>query len=252
MKISRLNSIEQYVIKKESVSVDELCEVFNVSKNTIRRDLNELEARGQISKVYGGVCALSYKSNNISKNTNNDIYSSEKDLIGKLAAKEIKDNDVIFIDSGTTVPYIIKYIDTNKKVTIVTHSLNAMLESSKNENITLISSGGIYNKKTGSFLGISAHQTISSINIKKAFISCAGISIKYGLTNSTFLEAEIKRTAIKKAKYVYLVAEHSKINRNADISFCSLKSLTTFITNKKPSQSYLDYFKYNSISVIYQ
>ena len=54
MKVSRLNSIEQYVISRETVSIDELCEVFGVSKNTIRRDLNELEQRGHITKVYGG------------------------------------------------------------------------------------------------------------------------------------------------------------------------------------------------------
>ena len=57
MKVSRLNSIEQYVISRETVSIDELCEVFGVSKNTIRRDLNELEQRGHITKVYGGVTA---------------------------------------------------------------------------------------------------------------------------------------------------------------------------------------------------
>ena len=57
MKVSRLNSIEQYVISRETVSIDELCEVFGVSKNTIRRDLNELEMRGHITKVYGGVTA---------------------------------------------------------------------------------------------------------------------------------------------------------------------------------------------------
>ena len=56
MKVSRLNSIEQYVISRETVSIDELCEVFGVSKNTIRRDLNELEMRGHITKVYGGRC----------------------------------------------------------------------------------------------------------------------------------------------------------------------------------------------------
>ena len=55
MKVSRLNSIEQYVISRETVSIDELCEVFGVSKNTIRRDLNELEQRGHITKVYGSL-----------------------------------------------------------------------------------------------------------------------------------------------------------------------------------------------------
>ena len=100
MKVSRLNSIEQYVISRETVSIDELCEVFGVSKNTIRRDLNELEQRGHITKVYGGVTAT-VPSGAVPTPIRSGLNQIDKSLIGRLAAEEVADGDTIFIDSGT-------------------------------------------------------------------------------------------------------------------------------------------------------
>ena len=88
MKVSRLNSIEQYVISRETVSIDELCEVFGVSKNTIRRDLNELEQRGHITKVYGGVTAT-VPSGAVPTPIRSGLNQIDKSLIGRLAAEEV-------------------------------------------------------------------------------------------------------------------------------------------------------------------
>lgn len=94
MKVSRLNSIEQYVISRETVSIDELCEVFGVSKNTIRRDLNELEQRGHITKVYGGVTAT-VPSGAVPTPIRSGLNQIDKSLIGRLAAEEVADGDTI-------------------------------------------------------------------------------------------------------------------------------------------------------------
>ena len=138
MKISRLNSIEEYVLAKQTVSIDELCEVFGVSKNTIRRDLNDLETRGHITKVYGGVTAVSLSCSALSSPVKANIHSSDKNIIGRLAANEVNDGDTIFIDSGTTTLCILRYLTSRKKLTIVTHSLAAMAEAAKYENMNLI------------------------------------------------------------------------------------------------------------------
>lgn len=86
---------------RETVSIDELCEVFGVSKNTIRRDLNELEQRGHITKVYGGVTAT-VPSGAVPTPIRSGLNQIDKSLIGRLAAEEVADGDTIFIDSGTT------------------------------------------------------------------------------------------------------------------------------------------------------
>ena len=147
MKVSRLNSIEQYVISRETVSIDELCEVFGVSKNTIRRDLNELEMRGHITKVYGGVTAT-VPSGAVPTPIRSSLNTVDKSLIGRLAAEEVEDGDTIFIDSGTTTLCLLRFLVAKKRITIITHSLGALSEASKYDNLNIISLGGIYSPTT--------------------------------------------------------------------------------------------------------
>ena len=155
MKISRLNAIEEYVLSKKTVSIDELCEVFSVSKNTIRRDLNELEARGHIVKVYGGVTAV-LPEDVMPLPVRSGLNPSAKDHIGRLAAREIREGDTVFIDSGSTAVNVLRHLPPRIKITVVTHSLPAMVEAAKYDNVNLISLGGVFNSSTSSFVGIGA------------------------------------------------------------------------------------------------
>ena len=250
MKISRLNSIEQYVISKETVSIDELCEVFGVSKNTIRRDLNDLEARGHIAKVYGGVTTVG-SPGTVPMPVRTGLNSADKNQIGILAASEVQDGDTIFIDSGSTTVCLLRYLASRKRVTVITHSLGAMSEASKFENLSLISLGGIYNNATDSFTGLSAFEALAGMTINKAFMAATGISLESGMTNTTFLEAEIKRGVVQRASSIYLMADSSKLDKSAVISFCQLKDLTAFITDRCPPDKYLRFFRENNIRVLY-
>ena len=188
MKISRLNAIEEYVLSKKTVSIDDLCEVFSVSKNTIRRDLNELEARGHIAKVYGGVTAVT-PEDVMPLPVRSGLNPAAKDLIGKLAARELSDGDTIFIDSGSTAVNVLRHLPPRIKLTVVTHSLPAMVEAAKYDGINLISLGGAFNPATSSFVGIFAQQALSDLRITKAFLCATGVTVESGMSNTTFLEA---------------------------------------------------------------
>lgn len=250
MKVSRLNSIEQYVISRETVSIDELCDVFGVSKNTIRRDLNELEMRGHITKVYGGVTAV-VASNAVPAPIRSGLRQTDKSIIGRLAAEEVKDDDVIFIDSGTTTLCLLRYLAAKKRITIVTHSLSAMSEAACYDNLSIISLGGIYSPTTDSFVGLSAIKSLTSMRINKAFMGATGISLTAGMTNATFLEAEIKRSVVQQAEHIYGMADASKIGKEAVVTFCHLKDLTAFITNRQPSAEYVRFFQTEQIQLRY-
>ena len=164
MKVSRLNAIEQYVISHETVSIDELCEVFEVSKNTIRRDLNELEMRGHITKVYGGVTAT-VPSGAVPTPIRSSLNPADKSLIGRMAAEEVADGDTIFIDSGTTTLCLLRYLVAKNRITIITHSLGALSEAAKYENLNIISLGGIYSPTTDSFVGLSTIEALSNLSL---------------------------------------------------------------------------------------
>lgn len=252
MKISRLNSIEQYVIAKETASIDELCEVFGVSKNTIRRDLNDLEARGHITKVYGGVTAIPSGNAVLPSPVRSGINQTDKNLIGRLAAEEVNSGDTIFIDSGTTTLCMLRYLTGKKKITIITHSLAALSEASKYDNLSLICPGGIYSPPTDSFVGLSTFESLSGMTINKAFMAATGVSLDSGMTNTTFLEAEIKKGVVHRASSVYLMADASKLDKEAVISFCQLRSLSAFITDRRPPDRYVDFFRSNGIRILCQ
>ena len=250
MKVSRLNSIEQYVISRETVSIDELCEVFGVSKNTIRRDLNELEMRGHITKVYGGVTAT-VPSGAVPTPIRSSLNTVDKSLIGR-PAEEVEDGDTIFIDSGTTTLCLLRFLVAKKRITIITHSLGALSEASKYDNLNIISLGGIYSPTTDSFVGLSAIEALSSMRINKAFMGATGVSLTAGMTNTTFLEAEIKRAVVHRADSIYGMADSSKIGREAIVTFCHLKDLTAFITDREPPKEYVDLCRQENVKLRYE
>ena len=251
MKISRLNAIEEYVLSKKTVSIDDLCEVFSVSKNTIRRDLNELEARGHIAKVYGGVTAVT-PEDVMPLPVRSGLNPAAKDLIGKLAARELSDGDTIFIDPGSTAVNVLRHLPPRIKLTVVTHSLPAMVEAAKYDGINLISLGGAFNPATSSFVGIFAQQALSDLRITKAFLCATGVTVESGMSNTTFLEAEIKRGVVSHASSVILVADNSKLGHDATVTFCRLQDISTFVTDQKPAPKFVEFCRAHNIRLVWE
>ena len=250
MKISRLNAIEQFVMSKGTVSIDTLCETFGVSKNTIRRDLNELETRGHILKVYGGVTTAGTPGA-VPMPVRSGLNSVDKNTIGLLAAEQVEDGDTIFIDSGSTTLCMLRHLTGLRRVTVVTHSLGAMQEAAQFENLSLISLGGIYSRPTDSFVGLSTFEALSGLTVNKAFMGATGVSLTSGMTNTTFLEAEIKKGVVQRAEKIYLMADASKLDHTAIITFCPISSLTAFITDRAPTAEYISFCKEHDVTLLY-
>ena len=251
MRLDRINDMEQYVLNHETVSLEELAKQFDVSINTIRRDVNELLERGRIRKVYGGVSA---KENikplpvNIRASKNRDA----KHEIGRMAAELVRDGDTIFLDSGSTVVEMIPHLAKKERITIVTHSLTTMYEASKHPSLQVIALGGLYNHSTSSFVGLSTMQTLSDIYASAVFVAATGVSLSHGLTNTTFFEAEIKRHAVNRSSKVILMADHSKFDYSSTITFYDFSKLYAVVTDRKPSEKYMEVIRNNHIRLFYR
>ena len=124
MKANRLDLIEEYILEHGNVSLPELSAVFQVSINTIRRDIAELVQRGKVKKVYGGVTINGKTAPPVSVREN--TYSAEKEAIGRLAAPLVRDGDTIYLDSGTTTPFILRNLTSVQSLTIISHSLRVL------------------------------------------------------------------------------------------------------------------------------
>ena len=215
--------MEQYILGKETVSLEELSTQFSVSMNTIRRDVMELLSRGNIRKVYGGVSSTLI-NRPVGFSVRAQKNSRAKQIIGRLASQLVSDGASIFLDSGSTTPYILQHIGEKNGVTVITHSLTALYAA----------------PATSSFTGISTLDALSRLSIQTIFISATGVSIENGLTNSTYLEAEIKRSVVQRGNRVVLMADQSKFGHSAVISFCPFEQLYAIVTDCLPSEPYLE------------
>lgn len=250
MKANRLDLIEAYTLEHGTASLPELAETFSVSLNTIRRDVTELVGRGKIKKVYGGVTANDTAVTPISiRETTN---SAEKERIGQLAATLVQSGDTIFLDSGSTTPYILPWLEEKQGLTIITHNLKVIEAASRLPNLHLIAVGGEYNHRTNDFSGIAGSQeTLSRYHIGKAFVATTAVSVRYGLANTSSLQAEMKQRIAAASDEIILMADHSKFSRSAVITFCPLDHLHAIVTDQQPDEAFCSACASLGISLIY-
>jgi DeoR family myo-inositol catabolism operon transcriptional repressor len=242
IKDKRINKIEEYIIEHSSVSLEELMEVFQVSKNTVRRDIQELVDRGDFQKVYGGITVKQDKRTRLESFQTRQVRNQdEKKRIGRVASSYIQDGDIIFIDSGTTTIEIIKFL-SNKQITVVTNNIDFIVNALPYENLNIITIGGILERKTNSF------GTMKYIN--KAFMASTGVSISNGVTNASPLESELKTSIVKRCGEVFLLVDNTKFDKYGLMTYCELNEIDYLVTNKKPSEAYYDYAKDNHIELV--
>lgn len=241
--------MEQYILQNEEVTMQDLLDHFLVSINTLRRDLDELEARGHVAKKYGGAMATTPPTlTPMPKRFQLNMQS--KRMIGELAADEIPDGATVFVDSGSTTYNIIRFLDKKHGLTLVTHSLVALNEASLLKEVNTISLGGIYNASLGAFVGLAAFEAIKTLSVKIAIMAATGVSIRHGLSNTTYFEAEIKRAVTSQCDKLVLLADHTKFGKDALITYCPLARVSTIVTDTEPSAAYTSFFAKNNIQLI--
>lgn len=248
MRTDRIVDMEKYVLSKGSASLEELCSSFGVSINTVRRDVLVLLQRGKIKKVYGGVSAI-HQGEPLPMSVRAGQNDKGKRIIGELAATLIPDNTSVFLDSGSTTPQILKHL-SSKNITVVTHSLAVLYEASHYPNLKVINLGGVYQPGTSSYVGISTVENLSQISVQTVLIAATGVSLRNGLTNTTFLEADIKRCITERAANIILMADHTKFDHEAVISFCPFEKLSAVVTDCRPSEQYIAYMKEKGIKLL--
>ncbi len=249
MRSKRLDSILEYIYQEKTVTLDQLCEKFNVSKNTIRRDIDELVTNEKIKKIYGGVTVEGFKAT-VSFGERNISNLSLKQLIAKKAAELVNDNDVIFIDSGTTTMHMTEYLKDKKNLTIITNNIEVIMRSIPYTNINVISLSGSLNRKTLSFTGVSAAEVLNHYNISKSFIAATGISVIGGASNSSPAETEIKRTALMKSQKNYVLVDHTKFGVLSLMTFSSFDNIDSVITDEMPAADLREVLERNNCSII--
>lgn len=247
---TRRDKIKEIILKKKAVKVSELCEIFKVSDETIRRDLEELERQGLVERNYGGAVL---KENIIIPPLVKRFkeHTEEKQKIAAKALEEVKEGDVIFLDAGSTTYHIARLLKNFKNITVVTNALNVATELANNPNINLFITGGKLKTDNHSMVGFETVNCIGKYNIDILFLGTGGISLEKGLTTSDIFEAEAKKAMIKSASRVIVVADSSKFGKVAMVSFCTFEDVEKIITSGEQNKEIVEELKnYVKIEVV--
>lgn len=253
--IERQSLILELLEQDGKVDVNSLASRFSTSKETIRRDLKEMEVAGILKRMHGGavpVIAKRSEGYELPLLVRGVQKYDEKQRICKAAAKLLKDGDTIFLDNSSTTMNLLRYIPKEIKITVITNSIQIMLEAGKlaNDNIVVISVGGIFNVKNYSLFGMLSKNFAQNFFPDKAIMSCRGVDEKSGMTDAGILEIELKRDMLIRSKQFILLADHSKFGLIGAVYMGGLDEIDCVITDSKVDVQNLKMFEEHKTSII--
>lgn len=248
----RRNRILEKVHEEKKVIVNELSKSFGVSEETIRRDLEKLAEEGHVVKSYGGAVINERSSIDLPFNVRRKANPEGKQKMAELINREICDGDHIILDASTTAVFIAKNIKQKNHLTVITNSIENLLEFSDVCGWHIISTGGTLKKDSMSLSGKKASDSINDYNADKVFFSCKGIDLERGVTDGNDETAAIKKDMISCAAKVYLAVDSTKFQRVAFSKICALSDVDVIVTDKKPEQEWMEAFDRMGITCIYE
>lgn len=248
--IERKNEILETLQREQRVLVAELSQKYKVTEETIRRDLEKLEQEGFVKKTYGGAV--------LNKNTGIDLplrirektNRKEKQVIASKVAELIEEGDSIMLDSSSTSLMIAQKLKKLKKLTVITNSVEVLIELSGNEGIKVISTGGTLRDSSLSLIGKAAQEVLNQYNVDKAIISCKGVDMEKGITDSNEMEADVKVGMCSRAKQVILAVDSSKLGEVYFVRVNDMQKGDILVTDKLPDQTWHEYFDKVGVQVI--
>lgn len=242
MKHDRHGQIMQLLLQNKRITIRELCELFDVSVETARRDLNKLEEEGIVRRVYGG--AMLIDNTDIPNlmppwNSRRTQNLDEKQAIAREMLKWIPDHSIIALDSGTSAFELAKLLREKKDLTILINDLRVAAELSNNTEHTIYYIGGVLKKDdmiTTGFLATDFLDHFSQIDL--AIFTADGFDVNIGVTDYNVEMGKLKMAILKKATQVFLGIDHSKFFNNAFYKVCGIDKLNMVITGiQAPSEA---------------
>lgn len=227
----RRERIQEYLALHKIVRLDELYKMLGASEATVRRDLEWLEREGALERTHGGAMLSQRMTLEPEYYQRASTNPEEKRLIGELAASLISDDDVVFINSGTTTAQVIRCIPSNPGITIITNNLRAVLDSGDvGYDMYLI--GGEYQPHSNSVAGRFAIDNLRQVYADKTILGVDGISLIHGCTVPANGEAEVVKLMIERTKgEILIVADHTKWGVVSNYQIATIDEVDKLITD---------------------
>ncbi len=250
--IERRNAILTKLNLEGKVIVSELSREFDVTEETIRRDLEKLDKEGLAKKTYGGAVANQDVNTDLPFNVRKSANVEMKKHIAEKIAELIHDGDYIMLDASSTALSVIKHIKNRKKITLITNSVEILLELADKDDWKILSTGGTLKKGSLSLVGASAEKMIRGFHVNIAVCSSKGIDINMGITDSNERDSEIKQAIFAAADRKVLAVDSTKFDKISFVRVCDIESgIDTVVTDSDPGEKWTDFLKEKNVELIY-
>lgn len=244
----RMLAILEFLKKHDRISVDQICSMYDVSRDTARRDLVKLEEQGVISRTRGGAVLPALKNRLQNYQDRLQVVSREKKEIGLLAAALVQDGENIIMDTSTTVQACAEYLQV-KDCTVVTNSINQAEILSNKDGIDIHLLGGKINKEHRFLYGASTVEKLTEYHADKVFIGVGGIK-DLGLAIAHEEDGMVKKTMIERADQVIVLADHTKFGKPFFYRFAGLAQVDVIVTDKRPDPEMMAILKENGVQLM--
>lgn len=228
----RREKILEMLREDGSAKVGDLARIFKVTEVTIRQDLEKLEKEEMVIREHGGAYLKNIEDQVKGFYVaHQELHNMQKEKIATKCLEFIESGDTIILDSGSTVTEIARKLKGFRNLTVITNALNIAMMLGTEPGIEVVMTGGEFKPPTLSLTGQKAADFFKGINVSKLFLATAGISLKSGLTYPSLSDIIVKKAMIEAAETTYLVADSSKIGKNAFASLGALSLINYIITD---------------------
>ena len=221
------------------VEVEDLAERFDLTTQTIRQDLRELDERGLLKRTHGGARRVASVANR-DYSERRAIQGPGKRAIGKMAASLIPNNCSITLNIGTTTEQVARALEAHKDLMVISNNINIITQLLGSTSKDLVLMGGRVRQSDGAGVGEDAVEFISRYKVDYAIIGASALDSDGALLDFDAREVSVARAILKNARMRILVADASKFEVNAPVRICEIGDIDFFVTDALPPQSFAD------------
>jgi DeoR family fructose operon transcriptional repressor len=256
----RVNEIRRLVIENKRVLVNELCEKYQVSDVTIRKDLQILQREGLVKKIYGGALL-----NEDSTNKTEKLFEASDPLeedrkagnytgrmkVAELAASRITDGDTLFLGSGSTCCMLAEKLNRYKNLTVVTNNISALADLLRFPCKLFVIGGEVTSVDSATYFSSieNASQYLKSIYVSKVFTSCSGLDLNAGITVNSIISTYIYRAISDIHKSWYMMVDKEKFGHIGIYKVADLEQVDCVVADEVQEQ-YRSYFETHGIRLL--
>lgn len=249
----RQQQIHRLVEEHGRALVAELAERFDVSEQTVRKDLLTLEQEGRVVRTHGGAIAVDRGRPELGFDVRRRLEADAKARIGAAAAAIVQDGETIAFDASTTALEVARRLRIRggwRSLTVITNGLRIAEELAGQDGITILVPGGSMRWEALSVVGPWGDGFFRKINIARAFLGAAGFTVQAGLTDATEEEAQIKRAMVASSMEVTAIVDHTKWGRAALATFCRTDRLARVVTDAPAPPGMADALRVAGIALV--